>query len=85
MYGSETISGFGPKIRDILQTELKIIVSSMLFKKKMYYLQRIALVVYVKRTYKTSDFCMLCTCTSLFFNMWYAIPIKESVEAVIEK
>ena len=74
MYGSETISGFGPKIRDILQTELKIIVSSMLFKKKMYYLQRIALVVYVKRTYKTSDFCMLCTCTSFFLTCGMLYP-----------
>ena len=35
MYGSETISSFGPKIWDILPTELKKIVSPTLFKKKI--------------------------------------------------
>ena len=34
MYGSETISGLGLKIWDILPTELKKIVSLTLFKKK---------------------------------------------------
>ena len=34
MYGSETISSLGPKIWDILPTELKKIVSPILFKKK---------------------------------------------------
>ena len=34
MYGSETISSLGPKIWDILPTELKRIVSPTLFKKK---------------------------------------------------
>ena len=34
MYGSETISSLEPKIRDILPTELKKIVSPTLFKKK---------------------------------------------------
>ena len=33
-YCSETISGLGPKIRDILPTELKKIVSPALFKKR---------------------------------------------------
>ena len=35
MYGSETISSLGPKIWDILPTELKIILSPTLFKKKI--------------------------------------------------
>ena len=35
MYGSETISSLGPKILDILLTELKKIVSPTLFKKKI--------------------------------------------------
>ena len=35
MYGSETISSFGPKIWDILRTELKRTVPSILFKKKI--------------------------------------------------
>ena len=35
MYGSENISSFGPKIWDILPTELKKIVSATLFKKKI--------------------------------------------------
>ena len=35
MYGSETISSFGPKMQDILPTELKKIVSPTLFKKKI--------------------------------------------------
>ena len=35
MYGSETISSLGPKIWDILPTELKRIVSPSLFKKKI--------------------------------------------------
>ena len=35
MYGSEPISSLGPKIWDILQTELKRIVSLTLFKKKI--------------------------------------------------
>ena len=35
MYGSETISSLGPKIWDILPTELKKIVSPTLFKKKI--------------------------------------------------
>ena len=36
MYGSETISSLGPKIWDILPTELKRIVSPTLFKKKIH-------------------------------------------------
>ena len=60
MYGSETISSFRPKIRDILSTEFKKIVFPTLFKKKIReWAQRIAYVVYVKRTYKTFDFCKL--------------------------
>ena len=35
MYGSETIYSLGPKIWDILLTELKRIVSPTLFKKKI--------------------------------------------------
>ena len=35
MYGSETISSLAPKIWDVLQTELKRIVSPILFKKKI--------------------------------------------------
>ena len=35
MYGSETISSLGPKIWGILPTELKRIVFSTLFKKKI--------------------------------------------------
>ena len=35
VYGSETIFSLGPKIWDILPTELKIIVSPTLFKKKI--------------------------------------------------
>ena len=35
MYGSETISSLGPKIWEILSTELKKIVSPTLFKKKI--------------------------------------------------
>ena len=35
MYGSETISNLGPKIWDILPTELKKIMSPTLFKKKI--------------------------------------------------
>ena len=35
MYGSETLSSLGPKILDILLTELKRIVSPTLFKKKI--------------------------------------------------
>ena len=35
MYGSETISSLGPKIWDILPTELKRIVLPTLFKKKI--------------------------------------------------
>ena len=35
MYGSETRSSLGPKIWDILPTELKRIVSPTLFKKKI--------------------------------------------------
>ena len=36
MYGSETISNLGPKIWDILPTELKRIVSPTLFKKNFF-------------------------------------------------
>ena len=35
MYGSETMSSLGPKIWEILSTELKKIVSPTLFKKKI--------------------------------------------------
>ena len=35
MYGSENISSLGPKIWDVLPTELKRIVSPTLFKKKI--------------------------------------------------
>ena len=35
MYGSENISSLGPKIWDILPTELKEIMSPTLFKKKI--------------------------------------------------
>ena len=35
MYGSETISGLGPKMWDILPTELKKILFPTLFKKKI--------------------------------------------------
>ena len=60
MFGSETISSLGPKIRDILPPELKTIVSPTLFKKKIReWAPRIAHVVYVKRMYKTLDFCKL--------------------------
>ena len=60
MYGSETISSLGPKIWDILPTELKRIVFPTLFKKKFVNgPQRIVHVVYVKHTYKTLDFCKL--------------------------
>ena len=60
MYGSETISSLGPKIWDILPMELKKIVSPTLFKKKICeWPPKIVHVVYVKRTYKTLDFCNL--------------------------
>ena len=48
MYGSETISILGPKIWDILPTELRIIVSPK--RKFVNGPQRIVHVVYVKRT-----------------------------------
>ena len=48
MYGSETISILGPKIWDILPTELRIIVSPK--RKFVSGPQRIVHVVYVKRT-----------------------------------
>ena len=60
MYGSENISSLGPKIWDVLPTELKRIVSPTLFKKKFVNrLQRIVHVIYVKYMYKTLDFCKL--------------------------
>ena len=53
MYGSETISSLGPKIWDILPTDLKNIVYPTLLNKKICECaQRIVHVVYVKRTYK---------------------------------
>lgn len=45
--------------------------------------ERIALVVYVRRTYITLDFCKLSIRRPLFCNMQYVIYIKESVEAVM--
>ena len=60
MYGSETISTLGRKIWDILPNELKKIVSPTLFKKICVNgPQRVVHVVYVKRMYKTLDFCKL--------------------------
>ena len=60
MYGSETISSLGPKIWDISPTEIKKIMSPTLFKKKIReWAPKIAHVVYVKRRYRTLDFCKL--------------------------
>ena len=59
MYGSETISSLGPKIRDILPTELKTLSPTLLKKKIRERPQRIVYVVYVKCTYKILDFCKL--------------------------
>ena len=60
MYGSENISSLGPKIWDILPTELKEIMSPTLFKKKFVNgPPKIVHVVYVKRTYRTLDLCKL--------------------------
>ena len=60
MYGSETRPGLGPKIWDILPTELKKIMSSTLFQKKLVNgPPKIVHVVYVKRTYRTLDLCKL--------------------------
>ena len=58
MYGSETISSLGPKIWNILPTELKKICLPHYSKRKFVNgPQRIVHLVYVKRTYKTLDFC----------------------------
>ena len=60
MYGSETISSLGPKIWDILPTELKKLC--LLYYSKINFVngpQRIVHVVYVKRMYKTLNFCQL--------------------------
>ena len=63
-YGSETMSSLGPKIWDILPTELKRIVSPTLYKKNIpEWVQSIVHVVYVKRMYKTLDFRKLSICT----------------------
>ena len=47
--------------------------------------QRIVHGVDVKRTYKTIDFYKLSRRTSLLFNMRYAMHMKESAEAVIDR
>ena len=60
MYGSETISSLGPKIWDILPTELKKLCLLHYSKRKFVNgLQRIVHVVCVKCVYKTLDFCKL--------------------------
>ena len=60
MYGSETIYSLGPKIWDIFLTELKKICLLHYSKRKFVNgPQKIIHVVYVKRTYRTLDFCKL--------------------------
>ena len=60
MYGLETISSLGPKIWDILPTELKKLCLLHYSKRKLVNgLPKIVHVVYVNCTYKTLDFCKL--------------------------
>ena len=60
-YGSEPISSLGPKIWDILRMDLKKKCVSYTIQKENLWIgpQRIGHVVYVKRMYKTLDFCKL--------------------------
>ena len=85
MYGSETISSLGPKLRDILPTELKKLC--LLHYSKTKFVngpQRIVHVVYVKRIYKTLDFCKLPVRTYFVLKLKYFKHILESVEVVID-
>ena len=59
IYGSETISSLEPKIWDILPTELQKLYLHYAKRKFVNVPQRNIHVVYVKRTYKTLDFCKL--------------------------
>ena len=60
MYGSKTISSLGPKIWDILLTELKKLCLLHYSKRKLVNgPPKIVHAVYVKRTYRTLDFCKL--------------------------
>ena len=70
MYGSETISSLGPKIWDILPTELKKKLCLLHYSKRKFVngSQRIVHVVYVKRTHKTLDFFKV-TCTYIFYSV----------------
>ena len=61
MYGLETISSLGPKIWDILPTELK--------RKFVNGHQRIVHVVFVKHIYKTLDFCKIPVRTYFVFEV----------------
>ena len=56
MYGSETISSLGPKIWDILPTECLLHYSK---RKSENGSQILVHVVYLKRMYRTLDFCKL--------------------------
>ena len=58
MYGSETISGFGPKIWNVLPTEFKKIQCLLHYPERKFVNgpQRIVHVLYVKYSYKTWDF-----------------------------
>ena len=70
MYGSETISSLGLKNMGHFTTELKISCLPHYSKRKFVNgCQRIVHVVYVKRAYKTLDFCNLSVRTSLSCNM----------------
>ena len=84
MYGSETISSLGPKMWEILLTELKKMCLLHYSKRKFVNgSQKMVHVVYVKRTHKTLDFCKL-PARTLFCKLKYFIHTKESIEAVID-
>ena len=86
MYGSETIFRLGPKIWDILPTEVKNIVSPTLFKKK------------IREWVPKSCPCRLCKkgrtkhwisvsylyIHILFCKLKYFIHIKKSVDPLID-
>ena len=65
-YASETLSSLGPKVWDILRTEKKWCLLHYSKRKFVNRPRQIAHVVYVKRTYKTLDFC---SCTLIFFSV----------------
>ena len=86
MYGSEAISSLGPKIWDILPTELKKIVSPTLFKKKILKCAPKNCPCRLCKTYVQNIWISVSYLhVNIFFcKLKYFVHIKEYVQAVID-